>query len=187
MNFLRCFVVLCCICNAAVLHARSGYSFRIISANYIQQYDFRGGWYSGAELFYDRGSRSCIARSPYFAAGVSGIWSANYTEYGIKSCWGPSRWIWNMSRMFRANPYFFAQANFKQQHIAESAADWNVRPGIGFSSMTGFLKGCCIRFGMQAGYTIGDTFLPSDKRIILEGRIGIGYSVPAKQKETDTL
>lgn len=187
MNILRCIVFLFGISSAIGLHARSGYSFSMVSVNYLQQYDFGGGFYSGAELLYDRGSLNCITRTPYFAAGVSGTWSANFNEYGIKTCWGSSRWIWNMSRMFRANPYFFAQVNYKQQRSAESAADWNFRPGIGFSSMTRSVKGWCIRFGMQAGYTIGDKFLPANKHIILEGRIGIGFGVRAKQKKTDTL
>lgn len=188
MNILRCIIFLFCISSATGLHARSGYSFSMVSVNYIQQYDFRGGFYSGAEVLYDRGSRSCITRSPYFAAGLSGTWSVNYNEYGFRTGWGPANWIWNMSRSFRANPYFFAQVNFKQQHLlTEPAADWNFRPGIGFSSMTRSVKGCCIRFGMQAGYAIGDKFLPANKRIILEGRLGIGFALPAKQKKQDEL
>lgn len=109
MNFFRCLVVLGCICHAGMLHARGGYKFSMISANYIQQYDFRGGFFSGAEVVYDRGTLSRVTRSPYFAAGLSGIWSGdyNYNEYSFKTCWGPARWIWNMSRMFPANPYFF--------------------------------------------------------------------------------
>lgn len=177
-----------CLFTGILLHARSGYNFRILTGSYLGQYNFLDEFNGGAELLYDHNMRSCVSRSRFYGAALSGIWSYRFNEYGFKTYWAPANWQWMMSRNFHSNPYFFAQVNYKQKHISTGKiSDWNFRPGIGFISINKPTKGFCFRYGIQAGYAIGDTFLPANKRIILEGRLGIGFSLPAKQKKTDTL
>lgn len=168
-----------------------GWSFRYISGYYGLNYspEFRYG--NSFELLYERGLTNCTVRPKYYAFGVAGNFSKEYTEAGLKGqiipghmAWTHVGWqrpgAWFLQR-YLFQPYLFCQGNIQRQFSSASdefSKGFNCRPGVGIniSQTHPMMRFAAVRANLQAGYT----FSSLEKKglpILVEFKVGIGINV----------
>jgi hypothetical protein len=172
--------------------ARIGWSFSSFSFLAGQQYRYNQKSILVAELQYDFFRTSCIERPVYYGASISYAKTNNFTEFGLKGMWNPTRRILMANNYLRFYPYMFAQANYYSQNQSDSFAsgmssigNYGIRSGIGITGNLPELRVLNFRYHVQVGYhqpfANTGTFANS---LVVEFKVGVGINVLAIKRNS---
>jgi len=159
------------------LSAQVGWRFTNYSLFYGGLYHQQGGYLQNIEILYDKGQRSCITRPSHFGFGANASFNSNYSEFGIKGFYNPTRLTILFSRNFHLSPYAYAQANYSFQNlISENRQYFGFRPGLGFLTIHGRKK-VHFRISAQVGYNFNSYVNEVAHGLSIELKVGIGLNI----------
>ena len=159
------------------INARMGWWFNNYSLLYGGLYHLQSGYLQNIELLYDKGRRSCTSRPTYFGFGANASVNSNYSEFGIKGFYNPTRITFPFIRALLLSPYLYAQANYTLDNLANDNRQYfGFRPGLGLISIHGRKK-VIFRVSAQVGYNINSYVNEVAHGLSVELKVGIGLNI----------
>lgn len=157
-------------------NARVGWGFSNYSLFYGGLYHLQGGYMQNVEILYDRSIRSCVSRTPHFGIGANVSFNSNYSEFGLKGLYNPTRITYWFSRNLHLFPYIYAQANYSVSNLdQQDRSYYGFRPGVGI--ITNNDRGTSMfRLLVQIGYNFNAYSKEVANGLSVELKLGIGIN-----------
>ena len=177
MKSIKKFILLFSVLSIPFIGNTKGGGFENYSLFYGTLYNPTHGILNHFELQYDINSGySCIRRykPKYFGFGLSATFYEQGEEYGLKYSYNLFRKSLRISRKSILVSYLFLQGNVKNIY-ENNKNDYNLRPGIGFTSYTYNSGILSFRSSFQIGYSLNKN-TDFKNNFVMELKLGIGLN-----------